>query len=139
MQGISLSADDLMLRHDIKLDNKHNFKLVFWWNKLFRIQHTKPMKDTYFLKEINKTRIKRIYADNELKQFKTRNAEDSSTKHWQIAIYEMLNIWFKNSINAMKNSNTVNKDIRITNEVWNEIVWNTECGQSDLRKYNCKR
>ena len=29
LRKIFLSADDLMLRHDIKLDNKHDFKLVF--------------------------------------------------------------------------------------------------------------
>ena len=29
LQKIFLSADDLMLRHDIKLNNKHDLKLVF--------------------------------------------------------------------------------------------------------------
>ena len=29
LQKISLNADDLMLKHDIKLDNKHDLKLVF--------------------------------------------------------------------------------------------------------------
>ena len=29
LQKISLSVDDLMLRHDIKLDNKHDFKFAF--------------------------------------------------------------------------------------------------------------
>ena len=29
LQKIFLNADDLMLKHDIKLDNKYNFKLVF--------------------------------------------------------------------------------------------------------------
>ena len=29
LRKISLSADDLMLKHDIKLDNKHDLKLAF--------------------------------------------------------------------------------------------------------------
>ena len=29
LQKILLSADDLMLKHDIKLDNKHDFKFIF--------------------------------------------------------------------------------------------------------------
>ena len=29
LRKIYLNADDLMLRHDIKLDNKHDFKLIF--------------------------------------------------------------------------------------------------------------
>ena len=29
LRKMSLNADNLMLRHDIKLDNKHDLKLVF--------------------------------------------------------------------------------------------------------------
>ena len=29
LQKIFLNTDDLMLKHDIKLDNKHNFKFTF--------------------------------------------------------------------------------------------------------------
>ena len=29
LRKISLNADDLMLRHDIKLDNRHDLKLIF--------------------------------------------------------------------------------------------------------------
>ena len=29
LRKIFLNADNLMLKHDIKLDNKHNFKIVF--------------------------------------------------------------------------------------------------------------
>ena len=29
LRKISLSADDLMLKHDIKLDNRHDLKLIF--------------------------------------------------------------------------------------------------------------
>ena len=81
------------------------------------------MKDIYILKEMNETRLERTYADNRLKQFKTKNIKDLSTK--QIEIHEMLNITFENSINAMKKSNIVNKDFRIDNKIRNEIVQNT--------------
>ena len=37
----------------------------------------------------------------------------------------MLNITFENSIDAMKISNIINKNIRIDDEIRNEIVWNT--------------
>ena len=98
LQKIFLNVDDLMLKHDIKLDNKHDFKLVFRWNKSFRIQRADSMKDIYILKEMNEIRLERIYTDNRLKRFKTKNVKNSLTK--QIAIHEMLNIVLENSIDA---------------------------------------
>ena len=71
---------------------------------------------------MNETRLKRIYASNRLKRFKTRNAEDALMK--QIEIHEMLNIAPENSIDAMKKSNIVNKDVRINDEVRNEAARN---------------
>ena len=47
---------------------------------------------------MNETRLERTYANNRLKRFKTKNVENSSTK--QIKIHKMLNITFKNSIDA---------------------------------------
>ena len=122
LQKISLNADDLMLKHDIKLDNKHDLKFVFRWNESFRIQRANSMKDIYILKEMNETRLERTYANNRLKRFKTKNVKDSSTK--QTEIHEMLNITPENSIDAMKKSNNVNKDARIDNEVRNEAARN---------------
>ena len=78
------------------------------------------MKDIYTLKKMNETRLERTYANNQLKRFKTKNAEDLSTK--QIEIYEMLNIALENSIDAMKKSNIVNKNVRINNEIRNEVA-----------------
>ena len=69
---------------------------------------------------MNETRLKRIYADNRLKRFKTKNAKNLSTK--QIKIHEMLNIAPENSIDAMKKSNNVNRDTRVDDEVRNEAV-----------------
>ena len=109
-----------MLKHDIKLDNKHDFKFVFQWNEPFRIQRADSMKNIYILKEMNETRLEKTYANNRLKRFKTRNAENSSTE--QTEIYEMLNVTFENSIDAMKKSNNVNRDVQIDDEIRNEIA-----------------
>ena len=111
-----------MLKHDIKLNNKHDLKLVFRWNESFRIQRTNSMKNIYILKEMNEIHLERTYADNRLKWFKTKNVENSSTK--QVEIHEMLNITSENSIDAMKKLNNVNKDTRIDNEVRNEVARN---------------
>ena len=80
LQKIFLNADDLMLKYDIKLDNQHDLKFIFWWDESFRIERADSMKDIYILKEMNKTRLERTYANNWLKRFKTRNAENSLMK-----------------------------------------------------------
>ena len=69
---------------------------------------------------MNETRFERIYADNRLKRFKTRNIKNPLTK--QIEIYEKLNIMFENLIDAMKKSNIINKNVRINDKVRNEVV-----------------
>ena len=122
LQKIFLSANDLMLKHDIRFSNKYNLKFIFRWNKSFRIQRTNSMKDIYILKEINETCLKKTYADNWLKRFEITNAENSSTK--QIKIYKMLNITFENSIDAMKKLNIINKNVRIDDEIRNEAARN---------------
>ena len=66
--------------------------------------------------------FKRTYANNRLKRFKIKNAENSSTK--QTKTYELLNITSKNSIDAMKKSNNVNKDARIDDKIRNEAARN---------------
>ena len=120
LRKIFLNVNDLMLRHAIKLDNRHDLKFTFWWNESFRIQRANSIKNIYILKEINEIRLEKTYANNRLKRFKTKNTEDSLTK--QIEIHEMLNIMSENSIDAIKESNNVNKDVRIDNEVRSEIA-----------------
>ena len=122
LRKIFLNADDLMVKHDIKFDNKYDFKFIFRWNESFRIQRADSMKNTYILKKMNETRFERIYADNRLKRFKTKNAVDSSTK--QIKIHKMLNITSENSIDTMKKSNIVNKNVRVDDEIRNKPVRN---------------
>ena len=72
-------------------------------------------KKIYILKEMNETRLEKIYASNLLKRFKTKNIEDLSIK--QIEIREMLNITLENSIDAMKKSNIVNRNVGVIDEV----------------------
>ena len=127
MRKIFLNVDNLMLKHDIKFNNKHDFKLIFWWNELFRnesfrIKRVNSIKNIYILKEINEIRLERTYANNRFKWFKTKDVKNSTTK--QTEIYKMLNITSENSIDAMKKSNIINKNIRIDDEVRNEIVRN---------------
>ena len=122
LRKISLNADDLILKHDIKLDNRHNLKFVFRWNEPFRIQCADSMKNIYILKEMNETRLERIYADNRLKRFKTKDAENSSTE--QTEIHEMLNITPEDSIGAMKKSNNVNRNARIDDEIRSKAARN---------------
>ena len=69
-----------MLKHNIKFNNRHDLKLIFRWNESFRIQRANSMKDIYILKEMNETRLERIYADNRLKRFKTKDVENLLTK-----------------------------------------------------------
>ena len=72
---------------------------------------------------MNETCLERTYANNRLKRFKTKTVKDSSTN--QIKIYKMLNITSENSIDAIKKSNIINKDVRIDNEIQNKVVRNT--------------
>ena len=122
LQKIFLNVDDLMLKYNIKFNNKHDLKFIFRWNESFRIQRADSMKDIYILKEINEIHFEKTYADNRLKWFKTRNVKNLSTK--QIEIYEMLNITPENSIDAIKKSNIVNKNVWVDDEVRNEAVRN---------------
>ena len=60
-----------MLRHDIKLNNKHDFKLIFRWNESFKMREIDLIKKTYVLKKMNETRLNETYVENQLKRFKT--------------------------------------------------------------------
>ena len=78
------------------------------------------MKDIYILKKMNETRFERTYADNRLKRFKIKNIKNLLTE--QTEIYKMLNVTSENSIDAMKKSNDINKNVQIDNEVRSEAA-----------------
>ena len=60
-----------MLRHDIKFDNKHDFKLIFRWDESFKMRKADSIKKTYVLKKMNEVHLNETYAENWLKCFKT--------------------------------------------------------------------
>ena len=74
------------------------------------------------MKKTNEIYLERTYADNRLKRFKIKNAESLSTK--QTKIHKISNITFENSIDAMKKSNIVNKNVRINDEVRDKATGN---------------
>ena len=80
MRRVFLNVNDLILRHDIKLDNKHNVKLIVRWNELFRIREIDSIKKIYVLKELNETRFNETYAENWLKHFRIRNVQIEDVK-----------------------------------------------------------
>ena len=69
-----------MLRHDIKLNNKHDLKLVFRWNEFFRILKVDSIKKTYVLKELNEVYLNEIYTENRLKRFRIRNVRTENVE-----------------------------------------------------------
>ena len=64
---------------------------------------------------MNEIHLERTYANNRLKRFKTKNVENLLMK--QTEIHKMLNITSDNSIDVIKKSNIINKNIQINNEV----------------------
>ena len=64
LRWIFLNINNLMLRYDIKFDNKHNFKLIFRWNESFKMQKTDSIKKIYVLKKMNETRLNETYVEN---------------------------------------------------------------------------
>ena len=82
MRRVFLSVNNLILRHDIKFNNKHNLKLIFRWDKFFKIREIDLIKKIYVLKELNETYLDKTYAENQLKRFRTRDvrAENAEKK-----------------------------------------------------------
>ena len=60
-----------MLRYNIKLNNKYDFKLVFYWNEFFRIWEIDSIKKVYVLKKLNEACFDKTYVENRLKRFRT--------------------------------------------------------------------
>ena len=60
-----------MLRYDIKLNNKHDLKLIFHWDEFFKVREIDSIKRIYVLKELNEAYFDETYAENRLKRFRT--------------------------------------------------------------------
>jgi hypothetical protein len=57
-----------VLLHDTKLNNMHTEKLFYKWLESYLIDNL-IKKSTYFLTELNETKLARIYSENRLKKF----------------------------------------------------------------------
>ena len=79
-----------MLRHDIKLDNKHDLKLIFRWNESFKVRKADSVKKIYILKKMNETRLNETYAGNWLKCFKTRKMRAENVEERKINLTRFL-------------------------------------------------
>ena len=79
-----------MLRHDIKFNNKHDFKLVFCWDELFRVLKVDSIKKIYVLKELNEACLDETYVENRLKRFRTRNVrvENAEKKEFDLTLIQ---------------------------------------------------
>ena len=87
---IFLNVNDLMLRHDIKFNNKHNFKLIFRWNESFRMQEADSIKKIYILKKMNEARLNETYVENQLKRFRTRKVRIENIEEKKINLTKSL-------------------------------------------------
>ena len=69
---------DMIMFHDIRLNNQHFEKLTFRWLKSFRIFQTFFQKDIYIIAKLDETELKDTMSENRLKKFyfrKTVNFE----------------------------------------------------------------
>ena len=71
-----LAVDDLVLLYDSQREANMSIKLAFKWLGPYRIAEVVPEKGTYFLKELNGTRLKGTIAGNRLKRFHSRQRLD---------------------------------------------------------------
>ena len=119
----------MILKHNIKFNNKHDLKFIFRWDGPFRIQRANSMKDIYIPKKMNETCFEKTYADNRLKRFKTKDAKNLSTK--QTEIYEMLNIIFKDSIDAA--ARNIAESSNADSQIFEDDVTNNNLSNSKTR------
>ena len=80
---------DMIMLHDIRLNNQHFEKLTFRWLKFFRIFQTFFQKDIYIIAKLDETELKNTMSENRLKKFYSRKTvnfeifsknEDSNAK-----------------------------------------------------------
>ena len=116
LRRVFLNVNDLMLRHDIKLNNKHDFKLIFRWNELFRILKVDSIKKIYILKELNETRLNETYAENRLKRFRNRDVQAENAEK-KSSIWR----WFKETLkSSRKELRLLKKILKRSSKCWKE-------------------
>ena len=78
------------MRHDIKFDNKYNFKLIFRWNESFKMREINSIKETYVLKKMNEVRLNETYVENWLKCFRIRKMRIKNVEEKKIDLTKSL-------------------------------------------------
>ena len=90
LRRIFLNVNDLILRHDIKFDNKHNLKLIFRWDESFKMREADSIKKIYVLKKMNEARLNETYVENWLKRFRTREMRAENVEKKKIDLTRFL-------------------------------------------------
>ena len=72
LRRIFLNVNNLILQYNFKLNNKHDFKLIFRWDESIKMRETNLIKKICILKKMNKACLNEIYIENRLKRFKIR-------------------------------------------------------------------
>ena len=63
---------DMIMLHDIRLNNQHFEKLTFRWLKSFRIFQAFSQKDIYIIAKLDETELKNTVSENRLKKIYSR-------------------------------------------------------------------
>ena len=110
-----------MLRHDIKLDNKHDLKLIFRWDESFKMREVDRVKEIYVLKKMNEVHLNETYAENQLKRFRIRKMRAENVEEKKIGLTRSLkNIEkFKEMIEIVEKS--FEKNFEMREENFNQI------------------
>ena len=121
LRRIFLNVNDLMLRHDIKFDNKHDLKLIFRWNELFKMREADLIKKIYVLKKMNEVRLNETYAENRLKCFRIQKMRTENVEEKKIDLTRILRDIeeFKKMIEIVEES--FEKDFEMKEENFNQI------------------
>ena len=118
MRRIFLNVNDLMLRHDIKFDNKHDFKLIFRWDESFKMRKIDSIKEIYVLKKINEICLNEIYAENRLKRFRIQKMRIENVEKKKINLTKSL----KNVKKSEKMIEIIEKDFKKDFEMKKKIL-----------------
>ena len=68
----NLRKINMIMLHDIRLNNQHFKKLTFRWLKSFRIFQAFSQKDIYIIAKLDETELKNTVSENRLKKFYSR-------------------------------------------------------------------
>ena len=70
---------DMIMLHDIRLNNQHFERLTFRWLKFFRIFQVFSQKDIYIIAKLDETELKSTISENRLKKFYSRKTINLET------------------------------------------------------------